>query len=113
MTSEKSFEPGQCYFLLGYCDRDLRIPDIHTYIYFGCNIFGQESEDCWYFQEARSFVERGPVTSPSDADWDQVMEVTKDGLCNFFDWWGLISELTENKRLQEQGKTLAQKGLGA
>jgi len=37
------------------------------------------------------------------------MEVTRDGLSNFLDWWGVISELTENKRLQEQGKTLAQK----
>lgn len=111
MTNEMGFKLGQCYFLLGYCDRDLRIPDIHTYLYLGCNIFGQQSEDCWYFQEAKSFVECGPVTSRSDAGWEQVMEVTKDGLSNFFDWWGLTSELTENKRLQEQGKTLAQKGL--
>lgn len=111
MTNEIGFEPNQCYFLLGYCDCDLRIPDIHTYLYLGCNIFGQRSEDCWYFQEARSFVERGPVASRSDADWDQVMEVTKDGLCNFFDWLGLISELTENKRVQDEGKTLAQTGL--
>lgn len=111
MTNGTSFEPGQCYFLMGYCDRDLRIPDIETYLYLGCNIFGPQSEDCWYFQEARSFVEHGPVRSRLDADWDRVMEVTRDGLSNFLDWWGVISELTENKRLQEQGKTLAQKGV--
>jgi hypothetical protein len=109
MSDEIKFEPGQCYFLLGYCDRELRIPDIETYIYLGRNVFGPQSEDCWYFQEARSFVEHGLVTTTSDANFEHVMTITKEALSNFVDWSTLIAELTENKKLQEQGKSLAQK----
>lgn len=108
MSDEIKYEPGQCYFMLGYCDRDLRIPDIETYICLGKNIFGPQSEDCWYFQEARSFVEDGRATSMSDP---HVMTITKEALSNFVDWRGLIEELTENKKMQDQGKTLAQRVL--
>jgi hypothetical protein len=111
MTEEIKFEPGQCYFMLGYCDRDLRIPDIETYIFLGRNVFGPQSEDLWYFQEARSFVEHGRVKTTSDPNYEHVMGIAKDALSSFVDWRGLIEELTENKKMQEQGKTLAQRVL--
>lgn len=111
MSDEINYEPGQCYFMFGYCDRDLRIPDIDTYIFLGRNVFGPKSEDRWYFQEARSFVEHGRITTTSDPNYEHVMAITKDALSNFVDWRGLIEELTENKKMQEQGKTLAQRML--
>jgi hypothetical protein len=74
-------------------------------------VFGAQSEDCWYFQEARSYVEHGRATSTSDPGYEHVMTITKDALSNFVDWWGLIAELTENKKMQEQGKTFAQRRL--
>lgn len=54
MISEDDLSVGNSYFLVGYFDDDLTIPDIETYIYIGKNVLPcdkDEDEDSWYFQD--------------------------------------------------------------
>lgn len=99
----------QTYFLLGYYDRELRIPFIQTYIYLGMNIFGKSDENFWFFQEAGSFVSSGSAIHRREEGDDDLMSVSSDGLSNFVSWSGLIAELNENLSMLTKGRSLSEK----
>lgn len=101
----------QTYFMLGYYDRALRIPFIQTYIYIGMNIYGGNAEPSWFFQEAESFVAKGSAAHHSAGVGDDLVAITEESLSNFVSWSGLISELSENRSMQEKGRSLAEKAI--
>ena len=102
----------QTYFMLGYYDRALRIPFVQTYIYLGLNILGKTDADYWFFQEAGSFVSAGSAVHRTAGVDEDIISVTEDGLSNFVSWSGLIAELSENKAMQESGRSLSEKAVG-
>jgi hypothetical protein len=99
--------PGAIYFLVAYLDRALRIPKIETYFCVGRDA----AEKAWYFQQAESFVKNGPrsiADAPGDPDCLRLDdEHVDDGL---LDWDGLVKELADNKAIQDQGRSLSERG---
>ena len=65
MAKGISFEIGQCYFLVGYHDRNFKLPFIDSYTFIGRGDRAPSAGDFWYFQNAQSFSERGQL-SPCD-----------------------------------------------
>ena len=59
--------------------------------------------------DAESFIEKGSASQRASAVYEDVTPVTKDGLSNFVNWQGLIDELTENKIMQDQGKSFSER----
>lgn len=99
---------GQCYFLLGYYDEDLRFPSISSYVFVGKNIFPDDKSgqgDRWYFQEPTSYLTHGAFRPQGPAPADDILAVDYDALDGIRDWAGLIDELAKNKRSQEAGET--------
>ena len=94
MTTEISFVIGQCYFLVGYHDRNFKLLFIDTYIFIGHGDDGGSSSDYWYFQSAQSFAERGQMNPHDEADEGHIILMRKDNLDGITDWSGLMAELT-------------------
>jgi hypothetical protein len=98
MASEERFQKGQCYFLLGYYDRQFRFPYIQTFVYIGKNLESAgrtQLEDRWYFQSPQFFLERGATPLQDFSEDSGIMTATQEALDGFVDSQGLISELTE------------------
>ncbi len=97
MISER-FNSNQCYFLLGYYDRDFRFPYIQTFVYLGKNLeaVGQEGvEDRWYFQDPLSFLKRGGAPLSDYSEDSGIMTATREALDGFVDRQELTRELQE------------------
>ena len=92
---------GQPVFLIGYHDREMRLPFVEPYVYIETT---QPNEGAahWYFQKAESFV-RDPLNSASTCvGRDDVLEVGRDGLASLVDWPGLVAELTDGLDAHDQ-----------
>lgn len=100
---------GECYFHLGYYDRDLSVPFMETYFFIGKDLFPEVGFEAWFFQAAPQFLEGNAPMSLEECEQACVVAVPAAGLRDFVDWQGLIRELAENKALQEQGKFLSQR----
>jgi hypothetical protein len=62
---------GTIYFLLGYYDSELKYPFIESFVYVGQNLLDYDKSSqsiAYYFQDARSYSERGVDVRPSSAD---------------------------------------------
>lgn len=111
MTREniaENLKVGDCYFHLGYYDRNLSIPFVDTYFFIGKNLFSEVDYDSWFFQSPPQFLEGRVANTLDNCEEAGIFVVPVDGLEDFVDWNGLISELSENNRLQGQGKCLSQ-----
>lgn len=104
-------EVGKNYFLLGYYDRDLSVPFVEAYFFLGKNLFPDDVGDYWFFQNAQPFLDGVTVSTEAECEQAGVIRVPTEGLADFVDWQGLIDELLENKRMQDQGKFLSQVAL--
>ena len=51
-----NFDVDRTYFMVTFPDRTRRVPVIRSYRFLAANIFGDETEDRYYFQDAESFV---------------------------------------------------------
>jgi len=101
-------EIGKCYFHLGYHDRNLTVPFVTPYFFLGKDLF--PGMECWFFQGAPEFMEgQKPPEFAEDIDQVGIVAVPADGLTDFVDWSGLVAELSENKKLQDQGRFYSQK----
>jgi len=105
-TTESSLVIGKTYFILGYFDESLRLPDIRTQIYAGKNLFAEDAvhgRASFYFQSAESFVKSGANTLKSGS-LEGMTAVTRDSLVMIYDWDGLIRELAANWSKQARGE---------
>lgn len=94
--------PGQPVFLLGYHDREMRLPFVEAYVYLG-SVQNQEDElSSWFFQRAEAFL-KNPIVNFQKNHSDDLLVVDRDGLCTFVDWEGLVAELSERKMIYETG----------
>lgn len=84
---------GNCYFWLGYFDRDLLVPAVTTLRYLGTDLAG--SERLWRFE---SWQVEGEETQDNGE-----MVFTDDQLCRVVDVEGLIAQLRELSRVRPAG----------
>jgi hypothetical protein len=62
-------EVGKTYYYLTYADPGLTMPGLNPVVYVGKNIFGDEKEDTYYFQDTPSFTRFGIATeSPNSLE---------------------------------------------
>ena len=88
----------RCYFLLTYHDKELRLPEITTYIYVGKNIFdsgGSENDPRWFFQTAESRVSDGLFDPKVHEPAETLLAVEQDMLDEFCDLGKLIDTLRD------------------
>lgn len=103
MASDLEPERGQIYFLVAYLDRALRIPHISTYACVG------RHDGAWYFQEAVSFKKEGLLEISAALGHPECLCITDADVSGILNWDGLVAELSENKAMQDQGRSLAER----
>lgn len=99
MLDPQALIESHVYFLLGYRDRDFRVPFIETYFYRGRHSAADTA-----------LVHHFELAASGNAGSDVPGLVLDDeGLETMFDWKGLLEELSDNLEMQKLGKTLGQK----
>ena len=102
------FEIGKCYFHLGYYDKNLSTPFVEPFFFLGKDLF-TEGAGFSFFQGASAYLDGEKLNSLDDCEQKDVMLVGEDDLDTFVDWNGMLSELTENKKMQDQGLWFSEK----
>ena len=96
------------YFRLGYYDRNLSVPFIETLFFLGRGMF-EAADDGWFFQHAQNYLRHDSARIIEESERAGIVELSSDDLEDIVDWDGLISELAENKRMQDEGGFLSQR----
>jgi hypothetical protein len=107
-TITNSLKKEVCYFRLGYYDGNLSIPFIGTLFFLGQDIFGAAS-DVWFFQRAQCYLDEASADTIDECERAGIIELSSDDLEDIVDWEGLLSELAENNKMQDEGKFLFQR----
>jgi hypothetical protein len=102
-------EVGTTYFRLGYYDRNLSVPFVETYVFVGINLFKIDEVDHWFFQSAQMYLGGLLASTLDECEEKGILAVPHEMLEDLVDWDGLINELQENKRMQDQGQFLSQR----
>ncbi len=98
MTNATDLKIGQCYFFVGFYDRQLRYPHIRTMFHLGRNIFDEKStSDKWYFQEAETYLSKRIPRTESEAEDLGVLAIGIDGLPLIETLDSLIEKLNDVK----------------
>ena len=98
----ETLQPGKPVFLLGYHDREMRLPFVEPFVFLGVQEPDGGSTARWYFQRAAASL-RNAITDLNTAGGDDVLTVDRDGLATLVDWAGLVAELAEGLERQRQG----------
>ena len=96
MIKPEDLVEGQCYFLLFFYHPKNEIPMIKTFIYVGKNLYAsgkKNPEDEWYFQDPKSYLERGSFVQLSKKIKHEKFLANKDTLFQMYDINGLIERL--------------------
>ena len=108
MIDGQNLHIGKAYFIAGYCDGGMRVPDIETYIFIGKNMAEEDSnrnQDSWYFQTPESYFSDGIITEIKGNIKDKVLLLGSDVLDMVYDLDGLIVFLNSLKNSYNQGST--------
>lgn len=101
MLEGKDLIEGNCYFALFYHDKDLKVPDIRTFIYVGesSEAESNDSNSKWW-----SFVDAESYLSSDASNKNKIQRFDNESLFSIFDLGGLIDELSRNKECQDKGE---------
>jgi hypothetical protein len=88
MARPETLIPGNCYFMVGFHDRDLLFPYISTLKYLRCAI-DSENGRRWLFEEPNE----PPEGSQETSDNESVVALLDEQLYQVVDFPGLIEEL--------------------
>ena len=87
----RNLEIGRCYFLVGYLDRQFKLPFIQSYVFLG-----REQRDgsstTWVFQDVHSFFNFGEQRTSDDSKHIDVLALDESGLDTMLDAAGLTAE---------------------
>ena len=74
-------EVGKTYYYLTYADLGFTMPGLNPVVYVGKNIFGDEQEDKYYYQDTPSFTRFGLATESSNSSecFVQAISVNEHG----------------------------------
>ena len=100
MINGRNLLVGRAYFIAGYCDEDMRVPDIDTYIFIGKNMADGDdnrNQDSWYFQTPSSYFAEGIITEIKGNVEDKILLLGSDVLDMVYDLEGLIEFLNNLK----------------
>ncbi len=101
--SELSFKIGRPYFLIGFPDRQLQIPDIDTYVYVGreIDVFGETAQKGrnWYCFKDTDSVNRFGKSARDQSENEEAIVLCFDqnDAGQFQDLSALIEELSSIK----------------
>lgn len=87
---------GERYFLLMFCDYELKIPKIKTFIYVGNNLYSDRDKskgDEWFFQDPESYLVHGIFMELPDRIEREVLIANSDIVAHIYDIRGLINAL--------------------
>jgi hypothetical protein len=88
----RKFEKGRCYFLVGYLDRQFKLPFIQSYVFVGTE--SPAAGDRWVFQDVHSFSKYGECHESDESKGIDVMLLDQDGLDTMLDSEALAEEFT-------------------
>jgi len=71
-------EYGYTYYRITYADANQTMPGIEPMVYVGLNIFNDEKEDTYYFQDAVSVVRYGLLDEAEETGDIKVMNCLKE-----------------------------------
>lgn len=98
MINKENLIVGQSYFLLGFYDEEMCVPDIESYIYVGSNLLPSDKEakeEWWYFQDPETYMKQGCFVSVDDKRDCGVLRANLVTLEMLHDLGGLIQRLSE------------------
>jgi len=106
MVDERDLVEGACYFAVFYHDKGLRIPKISTLIFVGkaSGTTSSSAKPLWCFMDPETYDRFGPISNESENGEYVLHRFDEDTLFSIYDWHGLIEELAENKRAQDEGR---------
>jgi hypothetical protein len=90
MARPETLVPGNCYFHVGYYDKDLRLPMIETFVYVREVVHPDTGGRAWLFKEPDGDVPDGEEPQPGDY---QLVDDTQ--LHSMLDFDGLARRLRE------------------
>ena len=89
----QKFEPGRCYFLVGYLDRNFKLPFVQTYVFVGREPQNASDEKTRYiFQDVHSYSKFGAQRLSDDERRIDVMALDFDALETMLDREALAQE---------------------
>src|SRR5579883_143316 len=88
----KIFDLDQIYFRVTFPDPEGLYPGIESFVYIGCNLSDEDSEDTWYFQPARDHALHGSAIAEG-AEISPVVCIPKSELCEMMDVEELATKL--------------------
>jgi len=86
----------------------LSIPFVEPFFFLGKDLFA-EGAGFSFFQGASAYLDGAKLNCFDDFEQSDVMLVGEDDLDTFFDWNEMLSELMENKKMQDQGHWFSEK----
>lgn len=102
MVKENQLYESRCYFFLSRPDRWSPVPLIETFIYVGKDLRDSD-KNIWYFQDARSYVEKGPFVDLSDRSGCLTVGIADELPGGIFTLHGLVSDL---QRMKNEDKNM-------
>ena len=93
MRRPEDLVPGNCYFGLGYLDRELLLPTIETLVYVGQEVDSDTGVSLWKFQYPQ--FERDPPEPDAGRNSPEFLVVPEEQLPSVLDLPGLILRLQE------------------
>jgi hypothetical protein len=92
--TDRIFEEGRCYFLVGYLDRHFKYPFVETYVFLGprSDATGDDTDVLWIFQDVHSFFKYGEHRSSDDSRDIEVLSLDSEGLDTILDADALSGE---------------------
>ena len=73
-------EYGATYYQVGFADPNLTMPSLKPLVYIGENIFGNETESTYYFQDTVSVLIYGLVGEAEETSECKVSSFTQEDL---------------------------------
>jgi hypothetical protein len=86
------YREGGVYFRLTYPDREMRYPQVESFVFVGKNLSDEDSEDTWYFQFSSDYARNGS-TRKGAAERQRVTLATIRDLGDMLSLEDLVREL--------------------
>ncbi len=92
--AQRKFEPGRCYFLVGYLDRHFKMPFVQSYVFLGRETgdVNHARDGRFKFQDVHSYAKLGPQNHSDDERGIEIMLLDDDGLDTMLDPQALAEE---------------------
>jgi hypothetical protein len=104
MSTKMELDEGKVYFDVDYSEDELKIPNIHTYVFVGKDLHDGDNGD-FYFQTSDCYIEHGPFFKVTDSNIKSELEIIsmKEDLAEMLYTIESLQNLLKEKALKFSG----------